>query len=122
MVELAGRQTAKYSEDKQTIPGAKQVFRFPDHDILACSWECHGCDSGETVALQRPVILGGQLVEPLPTIQTSRAAAAENISRLPLATRSLFDNDQKYRVEYSRELQSLMVDVRASLRCPEVVK
>jgi nicotinate phosphoribosyltransferase len=122
MVELAGRRTAKYSEDKQTIPGAKQVFRFPDHDILACSWECHGCDRDDTVALLRPVILGGKLVEPLPSIHASRTAAAENIRRLPTATRSLFDTEQKYRVELSRELQRLMVDVRASLPCPEPVR
>src|SRR5207253_3055228 len=73
MVELDGRQTAKYSEDKHTIPGAKQVFRFADHDILACAWECHGCDNDEAKALLRPVLIGGQLVEPLPTVQESRA-------------------------------------------------
>jgi len=121
MVELAGRQTAKYSEDKHTIPGSKQVFRFPDHDVIACSWECHGCDTGDTVALLRPIILGGKLVEPLPTIQQSRSAAAENIRRLPIVTRSLFDNEQKYRVEFSKPLQRLMADVRASRPCPEPV-
>ena len=38
MVELdiggIKRFTAKFSEDKPTLPGAKQVFRFPDRDIL----------------------------------------------------------------------------------------
>ncbi|MGA2597889.1 MAG: nicotinate phosphoribosyltransferase [Bryobacteraceae bacterium] len=105
MVELEGRQTAKYSEDKQTIPGSKQVFRFADHDILACAWECHGCEDGDAVALQRPVIIGGNLVEPLPAASEARDHAAESIQRLPIATRSLFDTEQKYRVEHSRELQ-----------------
>lgn len=122
MVELAGRQTAKYSEDKQTVPGAKQVFRFPEHDILACSWECHGCDTGDAVALLRPVILGGKLVEPLPTVADSRAHAAGNIRRLPIATRSLFDNDQKYRVEISRDLMRVSREVRASTLSPEPVR
>lgn len=107
LVELDGRQTAKYSEDKHTIPGSKQVFRFADRDILACAWECHGCEGGEAVALQRPVILGGRLVEPLPTASESQTHAAACIQRLPLATRSLFDSEQKYRVEHSRELQRL---------------
>ena len=114
MVELDGRQTAKYSEDKHTIPGAKQVFRFADHDILACAWECHGCDNDEAKALLRPVIIGGNLVEPLPTVKESRTYAAESVRRLPIAIRSLFDSEQKYRVEHSRELQRLMRDVRAS--------
>ncbi len=30
MVELDGRYTAKFSEDKHTMPGTKQVFRFAD--------------------------------------------------------------------------------------------
>ena len=114
LVELGGRHTAKYSEDKQTIPGAKQVFRFPDHDVLACAWECHGCDNDEAKALLRPVVIGGRLVEPLPSIQESQAYAAECVRRLPIAIRSLFDTEQKYRVEHSRALDRLTHDVRAS--------
>ncbi len=119
MVELAGRNTAKFSEDKHTIPGSKQVFRFGDRDILACSWECHGCDSGDATALLRPVILGGRLVEPPPAIGESRAYAAENMRRLPTATRSLFESEQKYRIEYSRDLKRLTREVRAALAPPE---
>ncbi len=47
LVELNGRFTAKFSEDKHTLPGAKQVFRFAGHDVIACSWECLGCGAGE---------------------------------------------------------------------------
>ena len=36
LVELDGRFTAKFSEDKHTLPGAKQVFRFATHDVIAC--------------------------------------------------------------------------------------
>jgi nicotinate phosphoribosyltransferase len=120
LVELAGRQTAKYSEDKQTIPGSKQVFRFPDRDILALAWECHGCDNDEAKALLRPVILNGQLVEPLPAVHESRAYALESVRRLPTATRSLFDSEQKYRIEYSRDLQKAMRDVRAAAPVAQV--
>ena len=79
LVELNGRFTAKFSEDKHTLPGAKQVFRFAAHDVIACSWECLGCGAGEpeAKALLRPVMLGGKLIEPLPTAGAARQYAAE---------------------------------------------
>src|SRR5579883_1529103 len=54
------RFTAKYSADKSTVPGGKQVFRAAERDVIARAGEC---GSGE--ALLRPVLLGGELVEPL---------------------------------------------------------
>jgi nicotinate phosphoribosyltransferase len=109
LVELGGRFTAKFSEDKHTLPGAKQVFRFDDHDTIACSWECLGCGPGESEAraLLRPILLGGKLVEPLPQVSATREYAAASIKRLPTAIRSLFDTDQHYRVEHSGELTAL---------------
>ncbi|HUA20317.1 MAG TPA: nicotinate phosphoribosyltransferase [Bryobacteraceae bacterium] len=109
LVELDGRFTAKFSEDKHTLPGSKQVFRFAGHDVIACSWECLGCGHGEPQAraLLRPVMLHGELVEPLPGATAARQYAAESIKCLPTAVRSLFDTDQHYRVEYSRELVAL---------------
>ena len=54
------RFTAKYSEDKISVPGAKQVFRDEHRDVIARSGEC-----GNGEALLRPVLLGGRLIEPL---------------------------------------------------------
>jgi nicotinate phosphoribosyltransferase len=109
LVELEGRQTAKFSEDKHTMPGSKQVFRFANHDVIACSSECIGCEPGEpsASALLRPVLLNGKIVEPLPDATAARRHALESLQRLPLATRSLFDTEQRYRVEYSRDLMAL---------------
>jgi len=113
LVELSGRFTAKFSEDKHTLPGAKQIFRFAGHDCIGCSWECLGCDPpGEAKALLRPVLLGGRLVEPLPNIVAIQQHASESIKRLPTAIRSLFDTDQHYRVEHSSELLALYEKVR----------
>jgi nicotinate phosphoribosyltransferase len=114
LVELGGRYTAKFSEDKHTLPGAKQVFRLADHDCLACSWECIGCGPGEpeAKALLRPIMLGGKLLEPLPGITAARQYAAESIKRLPMSIRSLFDTDQQYRVERSPEMMALYEKVR----------
>ncbi len=114
LVELDGRFTAKFSEDKHTLPGAKQVFRFAGHDVIACSWECLGCGPGEpeAKALLRPVMLRGKLIEPLPTATAARQHAAEAVKRLPIAVRSLFDTGQEYRVEHSRELSALYEKVQ----------
>lgn len=114
LVELNGRFTAKFSEDKHTLPGAKQVFRFASHDVIACSWECLGCgcDEPEAKALLRPVMLGGKLIEPLPTASAARQYAADCIKRLPTAVRSLFDIGQEYRVEQSNELLTLYEKVQ----------
>jgi nicotinate phosphoribosyltransferase len=114
LVELGGRFTAKFSEDKHTLPGAKQVFRFAGHDVIACSWECLGCGDNEPAAqaLLRPVILHGNLIEPLPTARAARHNAAESVKRLPIAVRSLFDTGQEYRVEHSRELSALYEKVQ----------
>ena len=114
LVELDGRFTAKFSEDKHTLPGAKQVFRFAAHDIIGCSWECLGCGPGEPEAraLLRPVMLGGKLVEPLPTATAARQHAAECIKRLPTAIRSLFDTGQEYHVDQSDALLALYEKVQ----------
>ncbi len=114
LVELDGRYTAKFSEDKHTLPGAKQVFRLANHDVIACNWECMGCGPGEPEAraLLRPVLLGGKLVEPLPDLAAARQYAAESIKRLPTAIRSLFDTDQQYHVEHSQALMALYEKVQ----------
>src|SRR5207248_5535298 len=39
LVEVNGRDTAKWSEDKTSLPGVKQLYRFPDRDILALATE-----------------------------------------------------------------------------------
>jgi len=72
-MEIGGikRYTAKYSDDKSTIPGAKQIFRDVARDVVARSGEC-----GRGEALLRPVILGGRLVEPLPALEQARERAA----------------------------------------------
>jgi nicotinate phosphoribosyltransferase len=118
-LDIAGikRYTAKFSEDKQTLPGAKQIFRYRDGDMIGCSWECPSCPAGAppSEALLRPVILGGQLVEPLPSAAEARGRAAEHLSRLPAWCRSLHREEQTYRVEYSQELEALARRARADL-------
>lgn len=113
IVELeadAGRRyTAKFSEDKHTVPGAKQVFRFDDHDVvgLASEW---GDPASE--ALLRPTIIGGRLVEPVPDVHACREYAAGRLQRLPMACRSLFPCEELWPVEFSPDLLALTDHVR----------
>lgn len=114
LVELenngAKRFTAKLSEDKATMPGAKQIFRFAGHDVIACAWEkAPAC--AEAHALLRPVILDGTVVEPLPDAAAARSHASESLKKLPEAVRRL-EKPEPYRVEYSPALRALFEEAR----------
>jgi nicotinate phosphoribosyltransferase len=85
------RYTAKYSPDKQTLPGAKQVFRYADYDVVACSGEC-GLSGAK--ALLQPVILGGNPVDLLPDATGARKRCSFELPRI----------GSRHRVEYSPEL------------------
>jgi nicotinate phosphoribosyltransferase len=104
------RFTAKYSSEKISVPGAKQVFRGETRDVIARNGEC---GSGE--ALLRPVILAGRLVEPLPTLEEARTRAAESIARLAPALREL-EVTEPWPVIYSRELRELIGVTQRNLR------
>lgn len=103
------RFTTKLSEDKISLPGAKQVFREPERDVIARSGEC-----GKGEALLRPVILGGRLIEPLPTLEEVRCRAAEAIARLPRPLREL-EHAEPRPVVYSLDLQTLIDRTRRNL-------
>jgi nicotinate phosphoribosyltransferase len=98
LVEVAGRATAKSSEDKVSLPGVKQLFRFPDRDVLALASE-NGPAGSEP--LLRPVILKGQLLEQSPRLEAIRERAAESLRNV--APRPL---------EHSSALTELMESVR----------
>jgi nicotinate phosphoribosyltransferase len=119
MVEMEGAQghrfTAKFSHEKHSLPGAKQIFRHAHHDVLGRSTECISCEDDSVEALQRPVILGGKLVEPLPTAAQVRQYAAERLARLPAPCHSLFEAKDAWRVELSPALRELDESVRAEM-------
>ena len=103
------RYTAKFSEDKRTVPGAKQVFRYHDHDMvgLASEWGEPGSE-----ALLRPTIINGRLAASLPDVHASREYATACLDRLPTACRSLFPCDEMWPVEFSAELLELTDNFR----------
>jgi nicotinate phosphoribosyltransferase len=110
-LEIGGikRFTAKYSQDKISVPGAKQVFRDEARDVIARSGEC-----GRGEALLRPIILQGSLVEPLPSLEQARSRAAAAIANLPPRLREL-EVAEPWPVIYSRELRELIERTRRNL-------
>ena len=106
------RYTAKFSEDKRTYPGAKQVFRFEDHDEIGCAWECRAAAAART--LIRPVLIRGGMVEPLPDAAAARAHAAASLAALPAECRRLAAPEPR-RVEYSPALRALAKESRRKL-------
>jgi nicotinate phosphoribosyltransferase len=103
------RFTSKLSEDKVSLPGSKQIFRDVARDVVARSGEC-----GRGEALLRPVMLGGQLIEPLPTLEQARARAAESLAQLAPALRQL-EPAEPWPVILSRELRALIEQTRSNL-------
>ena len=103
------RFTAKLSQDKTTLPGAKQLFRFADHDILARSGEC---SNGQ--AMLRPVLLDGKLVEPLPDLNAARARRADSLAKLPAALHSL-DPAEPWPIRHSKDLAALIERTRGNI-------
>jgi nicotinate phosphoribosyltransferase len=113
MVELniggIHRFTSKLSDDKVTLPGAKQIFRDMKRDVVARSGEC-----GNGEAMLRPVILGGRLIEPLPSLEQARCRAARSIANLAPALRQL-EVTEPWPVVFSRELRELIDQTRRNL-------
>lgn len=103
------RYTAKYSPDKPSVPGAKQVFRDVHRDVIARSGEC-----GNGEALQRPVILGGRLIEPLAGLEQARERRAAMLGKLPESLRQL-EKAEPWPVIHSRELRELEDNTRHNL-------
>ncbi len=104
MVEIeerdATRYTAKFSEDKPTLPGAKQIYRSAQLDVVALAGE-----RMEGEPLLSPVMAGGCLLRPLPDATAARAHTARSLAGL----------GRPHRVEYSRELLALVERVRSTV-------
>lgn len=96
--------TAKFSGEKATRPAAKQIYRYPDHDVLRVYSECNNDFDGEPMI--RPVLINSELVEALPSIETSQKHAKDAMARLPEQLRSL-EKVEPYRIEFSANLLRL---------------
>ncbi|HUI75078.1 MAG TPA: nicotinate phosphoribosyltransferase [Candidatus Acidoferrum sp.] len=113
------RVTAKFSAEKKTYPGRKQVFRFTGADQ---------CYSGDVIALDGeefpggapllvPVMRNGRRIEGSARIsgtavQAAQARFFEDRKRLPSRLLGTAPDDSAYPVSYSARLEELCEETR----------
>jgi nicotinate phosphoribosyltransferase len=108
MVRCGGRDVRKYSPNKVTLAGEKQVFRFFDEtgrfrkDTIGTRQE----DPDGRAALMVPVMADGRILQPHPTLERVRQRFVDGFRNLPEAAKSL-EADHRYPVSISRRLQDL---------------
>jgi nicotinate phosphoribosyltransferase len=113
LVELTRGKTlhykAKFSDDKNTLPGAKQIYRYPNGDVIALYSECNSDFQGEP--LLRPIMTNGELLQPSPPITNLRSNATSGVAALPKELHSL-EKTVSYPVEFSPRLLELAQSIR----------
>lgn len=109
------RPVAKFSQDKETLPGLHQVFRLERdgravHDVLGTLPEFHV----DAKPLLVEWMKGGKLVRELPSLAKLRGHAREQLAALPDHAHSFepWTEDEKYEVRISDGLAALMEEVR----------
>jgi nicotinate phosphoribosyltransferase len=112
----------KLSEGKATLPGRKQVFRFTDKqgffekDVIALADEKV---EGEPLLVK--VMENGKITRALPALGEVRAAAAENLSKLPEKYKQL-KGAPAYPVELSQALETVIKKLRQKLTKNEILR
>jgi len=110
----------KLSQDKITLPGRKQVYRFKEgagrfkKDVIALADE-----RAEGEPLLVKVMENGNLSYNLPSLEKIRTAASKNLSALPEEYKTLI-NAPIYPVELSQDLQKLIETTKFQITKNEV--
>jgi nicotinate phosphoribosyltransferase len=112
LVEDADGPKMKLASGKVTLPGRKQVWRLPDHDVVSL----HDEDvPGGRPLLQR--VMAGGVRTVIDDLETVRARAADSLAWLPAPLRSLdpAGAGPTWPVATSRGLDDLAARVHADL-------
>ena len=116
------RNAAKFSQEKITYPGRKQVFRSADTDGKF-SGDVIGLDSESfprSEPLLVPVMRGGGRIavadrDPLATMKKAQSRHLANRARLPERILTLHAADPPFPVRYSERLEELRDQVRQTV-------
>jgi nicotinate phosphoribosyltransferase len=117
--EVGGQKfyRAKFSAEKASWPGAKQVYRFTDElgnfssDLLALSDEP---TPPNAIALSVDILHNGKLIRPLDTLEEARSRCLSSLPKLPESTRLLKD-PTAYPVKRSAALEALFAKVKEQM-------
>ena len=108
MVEYDGRPTMKLSEDKETLVGAKQVFRYVGEDGMYAG-DVIGCTDEPvlegTEMLLSEVMRDGRRLEVAPSLAELQQRCSSEIGRLS-DTRKQLRSPDEYPVRVSERLQA----------------
>lgn len=107
LVEIDGIPTMKYSTNKISYPGRKQVFRTQNQDRLGLMSE--SAARGEKPLLKL-VMKEGTRLHPPESLATIQQRTKESVASLPAQTRQV-DHPQPYLVQISEELNSLRLSI-----------
>ncbi len=122
------RSAAKFSEEKKTYPGRKQVFRFTGKDGTFSS-DVIGLDEesmAEAEALLVPVMRQGRRLEAshqdsTSAVKSARARFLTSRLRLPSHLLALRETTQPFPVHYSARLEELCDQMRQTFVRPASV-
>jgi len=122
------RSAAKFSEEKKTYPGRKQVFRFTGKDGTFSS-DVIGLDEesmAEAEALLVPVMRQGRRLEAsqqdsTSAVKSARARFLTSRLRLPSHLLALRETTQPFPVHYSTRLEELCDQMRQTFVKPASV-
>jgi nicotinate phosphoribosyltransferase len=106
LVALNGQGKIKLSPGKKTYPLGKQVHRQRDDSgRFTCDVVTGADESWDGESLLVPVIRGGRLAAPLPTLEELRHRCAAQLAALPDVLRGV-DAQPLYPMAYSRTLEA----------------
>ena len=111
LVEFGGRPTLKLSQDKQTLPGAKQVYRYRDErgtylrDVIALAEEPSPDDGGEPMISE--VMVDGRHQAKPQSLEQLREHFRQEFGSLPDRYKALRSPLTRYRVTTSAALEKL---------------
>jgi nicotinate phosphoribosyltransferase len=116
LVEYNGIPRMKFSLNKTTLPGRKQVFRemaaaTATGDVIACADE-----SLPGTPLLEPLMLGGRRTGPSPSLNELRSRCSDHISQLPPSLLSIKKADGPYTVKVSPQLSALEAEAKKNLQ------
>jgi nicotinate phosphoribosyltransferase len=104
----------KLAEEKVTLPGRKQVWRFDDHDVVGLAGE-----DGDEVAggrpLLEPVMRAGRRLRPAPPLAEARERRAAAVAALPRGVCVLAGRPAAYPVRRTAALDALVERARAAV-------
>jgi len=108
--EYSGIARRKTSEGKATWPGRKQVYRYVEHGTMSHDILTLDSDRRDGRALIEPVMKHGVRLNPVPSLESIRQYAAEQMAALPAALCdpcAHVERRDEYRVEVAAPLQAL---------------